>query len=853
MGQNMKKLILLALTGTLMLGMGAGAMAQAVYSPPAASATQSTQVVYASRAGCVSDASVALGSTNFGATDNAAALQAVLNKAQNGPLMLVLDGQYGIGSTLIIYSNTTIVGLNRSCGLIQKSGMNAPALMNANLKWSEQTTATAVPATGLDSNITLDNFTLNGNGANQIKWAGYNNSTASSNKSTWVSTTNNGKTVYFAPGGYTTPLRLWGVNHVTLSNMLLYSPRTYMTHFADFYDVTVRNCTINVGASGYNYDGFHFNGPGRGLYASGLTVTTADDSFALNADDCIAQPDNQSPSPGVSTAVQMGFGPITDVSLDGLNFADSLYGIRLLSGGSRIDRVRLADIHGVTSGQGFLCDNYDENTSYILNSGAGNVGSVTVDGADFASTPYSSYKPAYFYISCKADSLRFRNINRSNFSTSTLVPTFLFGPNSNVDSAMFDGLTSTDPTGGAVPIIAVRGAISLLTVRNASQRITSSGTATITQPLIQLDASASAVGRLVLSGISADRVSSVVNVTAGTMGPVSATGVAHSNANGGNTFNFNSNVVPKLTASNYDGLNLFGTSGTGGLTATTGDAFTLTALASGTLGGVGGNGQATITASGSSGGMAPRTTSLYRSATTGFTPPGAGTLVSGTSPWTDTGLTNGTTYFYRGLVTDSSSTPQTVLTPQISVVPSITSAQSTFVAPNGTDLAAYTPNVGSNWREDTGTWAINSNVASGTGTVSGNQWVASVPVSGLTKLTIGINFVGGVQTYTNSMQIYPRMTDPNNCIVLNIANSSMSCYSGSGGTFTAVASSIAIPTTNGAHTIVITVSGSNYTVAEDGGTPVAFSTSAQSSALRAGIGQTQSATPLGSFSSFLAQ
>jgi hypothetical protein len=107
-----------------------------------------------------------------------------------------------------------------------------------------------------------------------------------------------------------------------------------------------------------------------------------------------------------------------------------------------------------------------------------------------------------------------------------------------------------------------------------------------------------------------------------------------------------------------------------------------------------GNTTASVAVTAGTGGTSPYTYQWYRSATSGFTP-GSGNSVSGATGLTlnDTGLTNGTTYYYVDKVTDNASSTansnQTSATPSSSCgltagTPSITSVGSTIATVTST-------------------------------------------------------------------------------------------------------------------------------------------------------------------------
>lgn len=154
-----------------------------------------------------------------------------------------------------------------------------------------------------------------------------------------------------------------------------------------------------------------------------------------------------------------------------------------------------------------------------------------------------------------------------------------------------------------------------------------------------------------------------------------------------------------------------------GTTATSNQvSVTPAALASGTAStGSSGSGTASVSVTAPSGGTPPYTYQWYRSTTSGFTP-GAGTAVPGaTSPTlNDTGLSNGTTYYYvcaatdgAGATADSNQTPAT---------------------PTSSTLASGTASLTST---GTGTVSVASTAASGGGGAYTYQWYRSTDPSAL--------------------------------------------------------------------------------------------------------------------------
>jgi len=197
---------------------------------------------------------------------------------------------------------------------------------------------------------------------------------------------------------------------------------------------------------------------------------------------------------------------------------------------------------------------------------------------------------------------------------------------------------------------------------------------------------------------------------------------------------------------------------------------------------------ATLGHTAATGGTSPYTYALYRHGTTGFTPPGTGTLLSSnaTFPYTDTGLTASTTYYYRVIVTDNVSA--TALGTQLTVVTassvtagtlSISSLSNTIIsvtttaATGGTspytyalyrsNVSNFTPSVGNRLSSAAG-FPYNDNTAppginyyrviatdAGSQTSTSNQITASLVLAPLKVGFIGDSIMTQTPSSTNSV------------------------------------------------------------------------------------------------------
>ena len=124
-------------------------------------ASHSQRQVYASvLLGTTGDADVAPGSTATG-TDRAVALNAALS---GGNVNLVVDGQYGLSTSLVLYSNTAVSCLP-GMGFIMQPASDAPVLTNAhhNAPTTKSGTGGYVVSNIADHNIKVEGCTLNAN------------------------------------------------------------------------------------------------------------------------------------------------------------------------------------------------------------------------------------------------------------------------------------------------------------------------------------------------------------------------------------------------------------------------------------------------------------------------------------------------------------------------------------------------------------------------------------------------------------------------------------------------------------------------------------------------------------------
>jgi len=138
------------------------------------------------------------------------------------------------------------------------------------------------------------------------------------------------------------PDRYWGemfrfvrVDQFEMSDIVLKNPVTYAAKFAWLSNFTIRHVTFDFNEgnpSPDNMDGLHFDGCCRNGFISDIKGACYDDLLAFNADDGI-----------VDSPV---FGPIENITVDGI-FADRCHSVvRLLSTGSMIRNITIRNVFG---------------------------------------------------------------------------------------------------------------------------------------------------------------------------------------------------------------------------------------------------------------------------------------------------------------------------------------------------------------------------------------------------------------------------------------------------------------------------------------------------------------------------
>lgn len=515
----------LALLGLALFSPGLFAQAQL----PAPAAPVRPCVIYASGTGAKLDSDVLTG----GGHDDTAALQAALDRAANGPVELILDGA-ALVSGLTVHSHTTIRCLSRSCGLFLKKQSNRPLLINAH--------RTADPAAITDQDITLLGGTYNGNGLPDEQGVVDGNQLKSTREYS-----------------FTVALGFYGIADFTATGITILHPRNYALHLANWRHVVLENDRVDVGVTeGINYDGIHFNGPGHDASVRDVSVHSWDDALAFNADDQTVA--NSPGGPSMKSPFSYGVpwlanGPISDVVVDGLYLDHSLFGLRILSTSSRVDRITVRNIHGISHGWAVTIDDFFDN----FHNGPGNMGAITLENVDVNQHEWpAGHKwgvgrtDKYVNIGATIESLTLKNIQQSHRMDDR--PAINFATEAHVQSLEIDGLTIQDSQKieDTLPRLALIGAATVDHFRLS--HVAWLRSAELTRAGVLLETlGPGGIGVLNLQGISTARTAHLVKQSAGTLGTIVASNIVETDSSDdGGTF-WLEKTPPIVTLSNWGG------------------------------------------------------------------------------------------------------------------------------------------------------------------------------------------------------------------------------------------------------------------------------------------------------------
>jgi hypothetical protein len=223
--------------------------------------------IKASEIGCALDCDLRTGRNKFtggDATDDAPRINAAMAGASaENPITLIIDGSALVsGLFLPAGGHWSIAGLGCGTGFFLKSASNNDCIHNGPVNAAFPfDPGTPPPPRGM--NVSLSNFTINGNRGN-----GYSG----------ASTTG-------IPQGFTGSVWFCGINlmnldNITIEKVVLVNTPAYHVRLSNVGHVSVSGCVMI--SHGWNTDGLHFDGPANDIAISDCQIETGDDSIALN-------------------------------------------------------------------------------------------------------------------------------------------------------------------------------------------------------------------------------------------------------------------------------------------------------------------------------------------------------------------------------------------------------------------------------------------------------------------------------------------------------------------------------------------------------------------------------------------
>lgn len=236
---------------------------------PASAPTPVAGMTYirASQIGCALDCDLRNGHNKKGgraATDDGPRINAAMASASSSnPITLIIDGSAMIsGLFLPAGGYWNIAGLGCGTGFYVKKGTNNDGIHNGPPNAAiPSDPGPPVPSRG--SNVSLSNFTLNGNAGNGHDGNSTTGATQGVYNETW----------YFG-------INLMNLDDIVIENLAVVNTSAYHIRLSNVGHVSVSGCVLQ--SQGPNTDGIHFDGPANDIAVSRCDITTDDDAIAFN-------------------------------------------------------------------------------------------------------------------------------------------------------------------------------------------------------------------------------------------------------------------------------------------------------------------------------------------------------------------------------------------------------------------------------------------------------------------------------------------------------------------------------------------------------------------------------------------
>jgi hypothetical protein len=374
----------------------------------------------------VSASQVVAGIVGDGVQDDTAAIQAMLDSRLTLVQLPSPPKHYLISKPLLIHSNQTLQ-LDRSAVIRLKDGSDCLMITNDDHEHGNENIA-----------IIGGVWDMHNEGQSLCEY----------------------QKTHKADGEYT-PARYLGVlmrfNRVkglTLRGLTLKDPVTFSTQLGNLDEFNVDDITFDHNLKRTNMDGIHIHGNSRHGRITNIKGATNDDQVALNADD--------------GGYFEMSRGPIEDVAVDGVWATDGYTAVRLLSAGSPIRRIRLANIfgtyrfnvvsftnHAVHPGSESVFDDISISGLFCRKSGMGM-------GADPSKPGGSNLSPIWIDAPAVVNGLTISDLHRTE--TTWPAATIFIEPNATVKSLQLMQANILNRTPGPLDLLVNRGTIEHLSL-----------------------------------------------------------------------------------------------------------------------------------------------------------------------------------------------------------------------------------------------------------------------------------------------------------------------------------------------------------------------------------------------------
>ena len=280
--------------------------------------------IRASEIGCALDSNLKNGrnkQTGGSATDDAPRINAAMAGATaDNPITLIMDGSALIsGLFLPAGGYWSIAGLGCGTGFFVKTGTNNDGIHNGPSNAAVPFDPGA-PAPIRGANVSLSNFTLNGNQGNGFDGDSTTGIRQGSKEASYCG------------------INLTNLDNIMIEKVVVVNTAAFHIRLSNVGNVAVSGSVMK--SQGLSTDGLHFDGPANDITISNCNFTTGDDSIALNC-------------PGVATSGNISRVDVSDCTFNSLSLM-RLYTTNGSPSKFSIDGVNVRNCLGTLSEAAFL-------------------------------------------------------------------------------------------------------------------------------------------------------------------------------------------------------------------------------------------------------------------------------------------------------------------------------------------------------------------------------------------------------------------------------------------------------------------------------------------------------------------